>query len=132
MAHPPHRNPVGKSGVDLGVGGDGLVKKVATTGSQQEEPSPDKNLLTAMTDEKSQSSDSPPKGEVQHAETHVVAEKGHAATDDHGNALVQFDPKAEAKLRRKIDLCIVPTVSLLYLFCFIDRANIGKCLTPLS
>lgn len=36
-----------------------------------------------------------------------------------------FDPKAEAKLRRKIDLMIIPTVSLLYLFCFIDRANIG-------
>jgi len=26
----------------------------------------------------------------------------------------------------KIDLYIVPTVSLIYLFCFIDRANIGK------
>jgi hypothetical protein len=26
----------------------------------------------------------------------------------------------------KIDLMIVPTVSLLYLFCFIDRANIGN------
>lgn len=36
-----------------------------------------------------------------------------------------FDPKTEAKLVRKIDLMIVPTVSLLYLFCFIDRANIG-------
>lgn len=29
-------------------------------------------------------------------------------------------------MRNKIDLCIVPTVSLLYLFCFIDRANIGN------
>jgi hypothetical protein len=37
-----------------------------------------------------------------------------------------YDPKAEAKLVRKIDLMIVPTVALLYLFCFIDRANIGK------
>lgn len=36
-----------------------------------------------------------------------------------------FDPKAEARLRRKIDWYIVPTVSLMYLFCFIDRANIG-------
>lgn len=27
----------------------------------------------------------------------------------------------------KIDLYIVPTVALLYLFCFIDRANIGMC-----
>ena len=37
-----------------------------------------------------------------------------------------FDAKAESRLCRKIDLFIVPTVSLLYLFCFIDRANIGR------
>jgi hypothetical protein len=43
----------------------------------------------------------------------------------YGHALVQFDAQAEARLRRKIDFFIVPTVSLLYLFCFIDRANIG-------
>jgi hypothetical protein len=39
---------------------------------------------------------------------------------------VHFDKKAESRLRLKIDLMIVPTVSLLYLFCFIDRANIGN------
>lgn len=39
---------------------------------------------------------------------------------------MHFDPAAEARLRWKIDLYIVPTVSLLYLFCFIDRANIGN------
>ncbi|USW58134.1 Putative major facilitator superfamily, MFS transporter superfamily [Septoria linicola] len=55
-----------------------------------------------------------------------VAAHGHLATDQYGNALVDFDPKVEAKLRRKIDLYIVPTVALLYLFCFIDRANIGN------
>lgn len=44
----------------------------------------------------------------------------------YGHALVQFDPKAEARLRWKIDLYIIPTVALLYLFCFIDRANIGN------
>ena len=44
----------------------------------------------------------------------------------YGQSLVQLDPAAETKLRRKIDLMIVPTVALLYLFCFIDRANIGK------
>ena len=80
---------------------------------------------------------------------HFAAERGHAATDKYernpklqtplvdrdglrtddpryGNALVHIDPKAEAKLRLKIDLMVVPTVSLLYLFCFIDRANIGE------
>jgi len=55
-----------------------------------------------------------------------------------------IDPKEEARLRWKIDLYIIPTVAvrislvlkldsvltriiqILYLFCFIDRANIGK------
>ncbi|KIW12579.1 hypothetical protein PV08_09857 [Exophiala spinifera] len=57
---------------------------------------------------------------------HEAAERGHVATDKYGNALVEFDPKAESKLCYKIDLYIVPTVALLYLFCFIDRANIGN------
>ncbi|KAF4979266.1 hypothetical protein FZEAL_4511 [Fusarium zealandicum] len=37
-----------------------------------------------------------------------------------------FDRKAERRLRTKIDLMIMPTICLLYLFCFIDRANIGN------
>ncbi|PMD37544.1 putative MFS transporter [Hyaloscypha variabilis F] len=57
---------------------------------------------------------------------HEAAERGKAATDKYGHSLVQFDPVAERKLLWKIDLYIVPTVSLLYLFCFIDRANIGN------
>ncbi|KAK3342708.1 major facilitator superfamily domain-containing protein [Neurospora tetraspora] len=57
---------------------------------------------------------------------HYRAERGQAATDIHGNPLVELDPVAETKLRRKIDLYIVPTVAILYLFCFIDRANIGN------
>ncbi|KAL7622043.1 hypothetical protein AAE478_007544 [Parahypoxylon ruwenzoriense] len=56
----------------------------------------------------------------------VVAEEGFAATDSHGEPIVEFDRLAERKLRNKIDLMIVPTVSFLYLFCFIDRANIGN------
>jgi hypothetical protein len=43
-----------------------------------------------------------------------------------GHSLVQIDPKVESRLRTKIDLYIIPTVSLIYLFCFIDRANVGK------
>lgn len=56
---------------------------------------------------------------------HDAAERGHLATDQYGHALVEFDRAAESRLRLKIDLCIVPTVALMYLFCFIDRANIG-------
>lgn len=58
------------------------------------------------------------------------SDKPHSAVESASKHVEQdaqpvFDPKAEARLRRKIDLMIIPTVSLLYLFCFIDRANIG-------
>ncbi|KAL4912644.1 major facilitator superfamily domain-containing protein [Aspergillus aurantiobrunneus] len=51
---------------------------------------------------------------------------GQAATDQYGHALFEFDKKAESRLRWKMDLFLLPTVALLYLFCFIDRANIGN------
>lgn len=56
---------------------------------------------------------------------HAVGQD-QAVTDQYGHVLVEFDRAAERKLRLKIDLYIVPTVALLYLFCFIDRANIGR------
>ncbi|KAI1211239.1 putative MFS transporter [Annulohypoxylon truncatum] len=59
-------------------------------------------------------------------DAHLAAEEGIAATDSLGESIVQFDRLAERKLRNKIDLMVVPTVSFLYLFCFIDRANIGN------
>jgi hypothetical protein len=46
--------------------------------------------------------------------------------DSYRQSLVTFDAKAEDRLRRKIDWYIVPTVAVIYLFCFIDRANIGE------
>ncbi|KAF4463548.1 mfs transporter [Fusarium albosuccineum] len=58
---------------------------------------------------------------LQHA-----AERGQAATNKYGEPLVQYDPVAERRLCLKIDLYIIPTVAILYLFCFIDRANIGN------
>ncbi|KAF4122211.1 Major Facilitator Superfamily [Geosmithia morbida] len=56
----------------------------------------------------------------------AIAETGQVATDKYGHSLIAFDPAAERRLRTKIDLMIVPTVAILYLFCFIDRANIGN------
>lgn len=98
-----------------------------------------------------QLSDSPvEKQYAVHQETaHGAAERGHAATDacvpilvsagqrltvhSYGNPIVYFDKDAEKRLRRKIDMMIIPTVALLYLFCFIDRANIGmSCLANSS
>ncbi|ETS84883.1 hypothetical protein PFICI_02908 [Pestalotiopsis fici W106-1] len=55
-----------------------------------------------------------------------LARDGLTATDRHGSALMTFDAKAEARLRLKIDLLVVPVVALIFLFSFIDRANIGN------
>ncbi|GAB1316096.1 Major facilitator superfamily (MFS) profile domain-containing protein [Madurella fahalii] len=74
-----------------------------------------------MADEKRDSS-----SDGSHKAGAVQSENPGGTTDQFGQTLVQFDPKAEARLRTKLDLMIVPTVSILYLFCFIDRANIGN------
>ncbi|KAK4155594.1 major facilitator superfamily domain-containing protein [Chaetomidium leptoderma] len=73
-----------------------------------------------MADEKRSPSPDSSKAAVDHTE------KGRVAADQLGESQVQFDPKAEARLRRKLDLYVIPTIALLYLFCFIDRANIGN------
>ncbi|KAI0394933.1 MFS general substrate transporter [Xylariaceae sp. FL0594] len=62
---------------------------------------------------------------VEH-DIHGAAERGVVITDNHGDSLVRFDHEAERKLRNKLDYMVVPTVSILYLFCFIDRANVGN------
>jgi hypothetical protein len=46
-------------------------------------------------------------------------------TSRDGAAIDDSARKAERKLRAKIDFFVVPTVTLLYLMCFIDRTNIG-------
>ncbi|GJN93535.1 hypothetical protein Rhopal_006592-T1 [Rhodotorula paludigena] len=65
------------------------------------------------------------KGSVQAIEDAAVP--GHVATKvDSPHTTVYIDPVLEAKLRRKFDMRILPTIALIYLFCFIDRANIGN------
>jgi hypothetical protein len=41
-------------------------------------------------------------------------------------ATYNIDPVAEKKLIRKLDLRLIPWVSLLYLISFLDRTNIGN------
>lgn len=40
--------------------------------------------------------------------------------------------RIERKLRTKIDFCVVPTVTLLYLMYFVDRSNIGGIALPVK
>ena len=57
----------------------------------------------------------------------VVEGDGRGAGLNRNFSVGDEDQKAaEAALRRKLDLYIVPPVALLYLFCFIDRSNIGN------
>ncbi|GAA6005626.1 uncharacterized protein JCM10292_006718 [Rhodotorula paludigena] len=67
-------------------------------------------------------------GDVEKASVHNfedAATPGVIVKED-SHALHGIDPKKETALRRKIDLRIMPIISLIYLFCFIDRANIGN------
>ncbi|TKY89757.1 hypothetical protein EX895_001542 [Sporisorium graminicola] len=59
-------------------------------------------------------------------ETGSVPEQGAAAISKHSFDTFAADAAAEQPLRHKIDWHIVPVVVMLYLFCFIDRANIGN------
>ncbi|OAA52566.1 Major facilitator superfamily domain, general substrate transporter [Beauveria brongniartii RCEF 3172] len=56
---------------------------------------------------------------------HAVSHNVNMAVEDNDDS-VRFDPKLESRLRLKIDLTVVPTVAILYMFCFIDRANLGN------
>ncbi|EWY97282.1 hypothetical protein FOYG_02144 [Fusarium oxysporum NRRL 32931] len=44
----------------------------------------------------------------------------------YGQPTPSVDEALESKLRWKMDLRILPTVTIIYLLCFIDRANIGN------
>ncbi|KAK1995425.1 major facilitator superfamily transporter [Colletotrichum falcatum] len=49
-----------------------------------------------------------------------------ADPEKHVEQSLGYDPAVERKLRFKIDCFTIPTVACCYLFCFIDRANIGN------
>lgn len=58
--------------------------------------------------------------------TSQLSDEHHIETGTTESPSVQLDKEAERRLRTKIDWAIIPTVSIVYLMCFIDRANIGK------
>ncbi|KAK6197791.1 hypothetical protein LQW54_010563 [Pestalotiopsis sp. IQ-011] len=59
-------------------------------------------------------------------DVHIAAERRNVATDKYGHSLTSFDAAVESRLRKKIDWAILPVVAVMYLFCFIDRANLGN------
>ncbi|PNY29550.1 transporter [Tolypocladium capitatum] len=57
---------------------------------------------------------------------HLEAQAGREATDQLGQPLAAMDAAAESKIRWKMDWCLLPLISPIYLLSFIDRANIGN------
>lgn len=47
------------------------------------------------------------------------------STNDEAQNALYIDPKDEARVVRKLDLFLTPILFVVYLSCFIDRANIG-------
>jgi MFS family permease len=67
--------------------------------------------------------------------TEDVAEKPFVAGDEsppsigddsQTKAILPFDEKEERRLVRKVDIVVMPIVSILYLLSFLDRSNIGN------
>lgn len=51
----------------------------------------------------------------------------HSESIISGDEIIQtWTPAEEKRVRRKLDLQIVPMVTILYLMCFLDRSNIGN------
>lgn len=59
--------------------------------------------------------------EKEHVPDHV--ERGPET--DVGEQRVEIDPEVDKRVRRKLDLHVVPLVMALYLLAFLDRSNIG-------
>lgn len=57
--------------------------------------------------------------------THTTNYETKHETSYADTELLAVNQATERRLRTKIDLAICPIVCLLYLFCYIDRANIG-------
>ncbi len=77
--------------------------------STAEKTSPDSTSSREMADEKAT-------GSIQVIEDSKVY-----------NADVDVSSVDEQKLLRKIDIALIPWLSLLYLLSFLDRTSIGKC-----
>lgn len=56
---------------------------------------------------------------MQYSEKHEAIEQAYEVS-------AELDPVAVGKLRRKIDIHLIPLISVLYLCSFLDRVNIGK------
>jgi len=55
------------------------------------------------------------------------ADEKQVTYDDHATNLDSYiDKEAERRLVRKLDLWLIPILTLAYLACFIDRASIGN------
>ncbi|KAK6366244.1 hypothetical protein LTS17_010750 [Exophiala oligosperma] len=59
--------------------------------------------------------------EFDHLEVDPIKSEGSGISDE-----VDWTEEDETRIRRKIDRRIVPLVTVLYLLCFLDRANIGN------
>ncbi|BGP40877.1 hypothetical protein JCM10449v2_004842 [Rhodotorula kratochvilovae] len=73
--------------------------------------------------------DKPTGADVEKASIHNLenaAQPGVVVAAKSAHGLLGIDEAAEAKLRRKFDLRLLPMIILIYLFCFIDRSNIGN------
>lgn len=64
-------------------------------------------------------------GETGHVDTKTMSARSEAQAGD-TQIVLEIDPKDEKKVLAKLDIFLTPILFIVYLSCFIDRANIGK------
>lgn len=58
--------------------------------------------------------------------TPTVADESHPPSTPKSEDYAPIDPAAEKKLLMKLDLCIYPTLFIIYMMSFLDRINISN------
>ena len=71
--------------------------------------------------------DSPPEKRYPYETAHT--QRGDEALYDEDLHIPQLDTKSERRLVTKIDLRVIPTLTILYLLAFLDRVNISNAVT---
>ncbi|KAL8773147.1 MAG: hypothetical protein Q9209_001823 [Squamulea sp. 1 TL-2023] len=78
-------------------------------------------------EKKTSSPDSSPGNEHQYQNNYYDPDVGRLADNDHDDDIhLHFPPSRERRLLAKIDLRVIPVLSILYLLAFLDRTNIAN------
>ncbi len=91
-----------------------------------EAPGPKSSIMHHVEDARKQSTLGDSISQQQQHDAEELQEKYHIPMKAVLESHLEEDPKTVRKVMRKVDFRLVPMLSLLYMWAFIDRANLGN------